>query len=201
MHALDLYNPYERVYTTEEFWTNPLGSISIERKLQGYMVAHLRPTTQVLLNTLAALAITKPQGVDCGRGFRLVKEGARKYSLRGLAKACNLAVNTIRRGLKELEMAGLVSAISSTLGTVVEILTFKRWKQNPTCGVRAQSFFKEPRVSNFDPYRSSPLLDLNSLTSIVDVGAGKKEGGTIVTPNSPMAHKVKDLIRSISQKI
>jgi len=194
------YNPYERIYTTEEFWQNPLGAVSFERRITAsFAMQRVRPSTHVLFTFLSSLAIAKPQGIQKQDGrFSVVKEGHRKYAQRGLAKACNLAVNTIRRGLKELEALGYINVATNSLGTIIEILGFERFKRPALSRVSRDNSFLKTRVSKIDPYRISSN---HNLINTKKISVGMNEEDPILGPDHPKWHEMKFKVRDFVKNL
>lgn len=154
---------------TEDYWKRSKGYISIDRETLA-LLAGERASVSKVFHTIVSQAFTYKIPVRQADGtFMEWGAGTRPWSLRGLAAACNVAVNTLYHALKRLAKLNLIRRISTTLGSVVQALRFYQYrKDNPNVG-KQLAFDNGPtqlttrvdtRVSKTDNYRcGSTLID------------------------------------------
>lgn len=183
------------VTVTKNYWQDTKGYITKDRATVG-ILSQERFSVDRLLDVLVCQAFTRSIPVRQENGTYMIwGEGSRPWSLRQLASAAGMSVNTVQYGLKRLSRLGLIRRVSNSLGTVVQVVRFYQYRRmNPHVG-ETPSFDKghssfshqgNTGVQRNDNYRSDPSLLNRSLSNIV---VEKEE----FVPK----HQLRDLARSV----
>ncbi len=147
-------------------WENSFGYITIDRQTIGVLNEE-RPSVMRLFNTIVCQAHTKTVSVrQEDNKYRLWGPGTWISSLKIMASAAGLSINTVQHGLYRLQCLGLIERISNKLGTVVQAKKFWQYRRmNPHIGneipQREGAFFTragDTRKSLSDTYRRDPKL-------------------------------------------
>lgn len=143
------------------YWKNSKGFYPKERAETGLFRQENKSVAH-LYEVIRSQALTRATDVlQLDGSIKFWDPGSRKWSLRMLADAAGLAINTVRTALKRLEALKLIEYASNKLGTVIKALKFWKydkdvttWK-DPLGGLQTISATKiDTRVSTIDTYRS-----------------------------------------------
>lgn len=131
-----------------------IGYFSLDRKTVE-LLASEAPSVSKLFQTIVSQAFTYRIAIrQIQGGVALYKEGSRPWGQYELARAANLSINTVRRGLWRLSRLKLIDYAASKLGTIVQVLNFFRYRRQAT-GVD-MTRRGDQRVSKIDNYRGDP---------------------------------------------
>jgi hypothetical protein len=170
-------------------WDNSSGYFAMERQTQALLIKEHR-SVQVLFNVIVSQSFCRDIAVRLPdqNAVEVWGAGTRPWGLRGLAETANMAINTVRAGLKRLARLGLIRFRANTLGTVVQVLKFFNYRrrnenidrdqpaQQPKWGPPPNvTQSGDTRVSTTAPYRSPSTTSYNILESIVAVAAEPAE--------------------------
>lgn len=145
-------------------WEKAIGYISIDRKTVGTLTNEL-PSVDRVFHVIVSQAICRKQ-VIWDREQEVAREwnaGTRCWSVRTLATACNLSINTVRKALKRLVKLELIKSVASKFGTIIQALNFFQYRRkNPNKEVPFEHGVTQrvdTRVSKPDHYRINSYKD------------------------------------------
>ncbi len=183
-------------------WENSFGYVTIDRETIGILNDE-RPSVMKLFNTIISQAHTKTVSVrEEDNRYRLWGPGTWIQSLRAMAGASGLSVNTVQHALYRLQCLGLIERISNKLGTVVHAKKFYQYRRiNPNAGnempERASTFFKgkiDTRRSLSDNYRRDPKSTYTNLAGSTDPDCPPMEE---FLPPSANKHFAQEILKSL----
>lgn len=162
----------------KNYWENSKGYFSKDRATMALLVQELPSVNKVFDTIVSQAFVSKNLLVNEKGEYVMWGEGTRAWSLRKLAEAAYLSVNTVQYALSRLRKLGLIRRVSNKLGTVIQALRFYQYRRhNPNVGLEVPfdkghtSLTQEldTRVSETDHYRCDLKVNNTKISSSVDV--------------------------------